>query len=169
MTVPILGGRPLAFETPEEMETKIYEYFACCDEQKEISVNDKGQSKVIQKPYTISGLCIYLGISKETWSQYLKRPEYTEITAMAKLQVENYVEENSLMGKINPVMSIFNLKNNFGWTDRFEVSANAQTEQLSSADIQAHLATRRASQLESNGDPLRIQDLKAKMLNKIKD
>ena len=128
-------GRPRKFQTAEELLNAVNGFFAYCDSEKETSVNDKGQVKTIQKPYTMSGLCVYLGITKETWSQYSKLSKYAEVTTMAKLRVENYVEENSLTGKINPIMSIFNLKNNFSWTDRIDINTNIQPEQLNAGEV----------------------------------
>lgn len=139
MTVPGVGGRPFAFNSPEEMQEKINEYFAFCDTQKEIIATDKGNTKVIQKPYTISGLCVFMGITKETISQYAKKPEYAPIIAQAKARVENYCEENTMAGKLNPIFSIFSLKNNFGWTDRVEINTNSSPEQLTPEEIQRQL------------------------------
>jgi len=139
MTKPIVGGRPLAYETVEELQAKIEEYFTYCDEKKEISVNDKGHEKVIQKPYTMSGLCVYLKISKDTLWEYARKSEYAEIVKWAKSMVENYCEENTMAGKLNPIFSIFSLKNNFGWTDRIEVNTTTQPEQLSVNDIKKAL------------------------------
>ena len=128
-------GRPRKYEAAEDLLNAINAYFLYCDSEKETSTNDKGHEKITQKPYTITGLCIYLGITRETWSQYAKLAPFADIITIAKLKVENYVEENSLNGKINPIMSIFNLKNNFGWTDRFDINTNVQPEQLNAGDV----------------------------------
>jgi hypothetical protein len=128
-------GRPRKYQTAEELLNGINGYFIWCDEQKEVITNSKGEIKTISKPYTISGLCVYLGISKDAWNNYSSVDIFIDITAMAKLKVENYVEENSLNGKINPIMSIFNLKNNFGWTDKIEINTNAKHEVLDVNDV----------------------------------
>jgi hypothetical protein len=78
---------------------------------------------------------VYLGVNRETLNRYSKNPVYEEIVAFARLKIENYVEENSLNGKINPIMSIFNLKNNFGWTDRIDINTNVQPEALDVNDV----------------------------------
>ena len=77
-----------------------------------------------EKPYTITGLCLYLDICRDTLIEYEKREEFIDTIKRAKNKVENYVEENSLMGKLNPTVSIFNLKNNFGWKDKQEIETN---------------------------------------------
>jgi len=148
MTVPIKGGRPKAFNSPEELQEAINEYFEYCDSQKEISINDKGQTKVIQKPYTISGLCVFLDITRETLNEYSKKQEYSDTIKKARQIVESYVEENSLIGRLNPVVSIFNLKNNFGWVDKIEVNTNTGNEQLTQDDIQARISELKKKQIK---------------------
>lgn len=130
------GGRPKAFNTPEELETLLNEYFDWCDEQKEINYDKKGNPIIIRKPYTISGICVYLDISKETWCEYSKKAGFSESCKRAKAKVENYVEEGSMNGKLNVVGAIFNLKNNFGWVDRQEVVNTTQPEKLSIEELE---------------------------------
>lgn len=104
------GGRPKKYSEVELLERKINEYFEMCDE--------KG------KPYTITGLCLYLDIDRATLLRYEEREEFRNTIKRAKNKIENYVEENSLLGKLNPTVSIFNLKNNFGWKDKQEIETN---------------------------------------------
>jgi hypothetical protein len=104
------GGRPKKYSELELFQKKTDEYFKMCDEK--------------EKPYTITGLCLYLDICRDTLIEYEKREEFIDTIKRAKNKVENYVEENSLMGKLNPTVSIFNLKNNFGWKDKTEIETN---------------------------------------------
>ena len=77
-----------------------------------------------EKPYTITGLCLYLDIDRSTLLRYEEKEEYCNTIKRAKNRIENYVEENSLKGLLNPTVSIFNLKNNFGWKDKQEIETN---------------------------------------------
>ncbi len=77
-----------------------------------------------EKPYTITGLCLYLDIDRVTLLRYEKQAEFCSTIKRAKNRVENYVEEMSLIGKLNPTVSIFNLKNNFNWKDKTEIETN---------------------------------------------
>lgn len=104
------GGRPKKYSEVEQLQKKINEYFKMCDEK--------------EKPYTITGLCLYLDIDRVTLLRYEEKDEFCSTIKRAKNKVENYVEENSLMGKLNPTVSIFNLKNNFGWKDKTEIETN---------------------------------------------
>lgn len=111
------GGKPKAFESVKEMQIKIDKYFKYCDSKTEILSDGKYK----YKPYTISGLCLYLNITRETLNAYSKLDEYSDTIKQAKNKIENWLEENSLIGLTNPTVSMFNLKNNFGWKDRTEV------------------------------------------------
>lgn len=71
---------------------------------------------------TITGLCIFLGMNKDTFYEYNKRPEYKPITEMARLRVEHAYELS--LRKYGRAGDIFALKN-FGWRDKQEVSVGA--------------------------------------------
>lgn len=113
-------ARPSKYNTSEELENKVNEYFDWCDSQEKVITFDKGM-KIIYKPYTISGLCLHLGICRDTLCEYEKKEKFSDTIKKAKQRVENWIEEHSLSGDINPTVSIFNLKNNFGWKDKTEV------------------------------------------------
>lgn len=141
MTVPGVGGAPLKY-TPEELEIKIVEYFKYVDEENVQRKLRRFEGEKL-KPYTVTGLCVYLDICKDTLIDYGKRPEYAEAVKRAKQRVENYVEEGLLNGSINAIGGIFNLKNNFGWVDKIDINATSQPEQLTPNDIQRHLQNRK--------------------------
>ena len=113
-------GRFKKFNSVEEMDTKINEYFQYCDE---FLYTDRS-GKIIKKPYTVSGLCVYLDICRETLNDYSKNPVFSDTIKKARLKIESFLEENSLNGSLNSAVSIFNLKNNFGWTDKTQVDNN---------------------------------------------
>jgi hypothetical protein len=120
-----MEGRPKKFDDPKVMQEQIEAYFRSCDEQTKMIINDKGQTKMIYKPYTITGLCLALNIeSTNTLMDYENDPMFSRTVKMAKKIVENWVEEKSLTGDINATTAIFNLKNNFGWKDKTEVETN---------------------------------------------
>ena len=124
-----IEGRPKLYNDPILFEAKINNYFNWCDSQTKIIENDKGQTRIMHKPYTISGLCLYLGMDRVTLSEYGKDPKFSSTVKQAKQQIENWVEEKSLTGELNPTVSIFNLKNNFGWKDKQEVETTDKTQE----------------------------------------
>lgn len=103
-------GRPRAFKNVEEVEEKINAYFNYCEEK--------------EKPYTMSGLAYYLGISRQTLVNYSNQDQFFDTIKKARDRVQMQLEENALSNKANPTFTIFNLKNNFDWKDKIEHSSS---------------------------------------------
>ena len=98
-------GRPLKYDNVEELANKINDYFkTTCDEE-----------------VTITGLCLYLGINKDTFYEYAKRDDYKYVINQARLMVENSYELS--LKKNGRAGDIFALKN-FGWKDKQEIESN---------------------------------------------
>ncbi|MGL4672891.1 terminase small subunit [Cetobacterium sp.] len=102
--------------TPEKFYKCVQNYYEMCNANSREVVTNKG-IQFIDKPFTISGLCISLGITKTRLMALSRIPEYKEIVEFCFLLSENYLEEGMLNGKINTLGSMFALKNNFGWRD----------------------------------------------------
>ena len=109
-------GKPRKYKNVEELQKGIDAYFKECD--------DKGE------PYTVTGLALTLDIDRSTLLRYEKEfeEEYRVTVKNAKTKIENNIEKFSMMGKYNPTMSIFNLKNNFGWKDKYETDQTIKAE-----------------------------------------
>lgn len=97
----------LKYKNIEDLQKGIDKYFQECD--------------VKEKPYTMSGLALSLGIDRKTLINYSERDSYSTLIKKAKQKVECQLEENALMGKSNSTFTIFNLKNNYGWQDKTEM------------------------------------------------
>lgn len=97
------AGRPKKYTEVEVLQKKIEKYFKQCDKEHE--------------PYTITGLCLALDICRDTLSEYAKNKEFSDTIKKAKLKVENYLEKHLIIDSSTTGI-IFNLKNNFGWTDK---------------------------------------------------
>ncbi|EGT0014195.1 terminase small subunit [Clostridium perfringens] len=135
------GGKPLMWKSPEELETKIEEYYKWCDD------NDKKK--------TISRLAWYLGTNRTTLLNYenaeefdwLKRLDkdvrrkYVNTIKKAKAFIESEYEE-LLMNKSSTTGAIFTLKNNFKWVDKQEIvntNNNSNLENLSDEELEKKL------------------------------
>lgn len=103
-------GRPKIFNDVKEVEEKINAYFNYCEEK--------------EKPYTMSGLAYYLGISRQTLVNYSNQDQFFDTIKKARDRVQMQLEENALSNKANPTFTIFNLKNNFDWKDKIEHSSS---------------------------------------------
>ncbi len=111
------AGRPPIFESPEEMQDKIDQYFTECDDK--------------DKPYTIMGLALSIGMCRETLCEYAKNGTFSDIVKKAKLTVEKSVEERLFSG--NSTGSIFWLKNHAGYKDKQEMEhSGVQTVRITS-------------------------------------
>lgn len=100
-----LIGRPKLYNTAEEMIEVLENYFNDCEKR--------------HAHYTITGICIALGMSRETLRTYEKQEEFSDTIKEAKLLVENHLE-NALYDK-DSVGVRFNLSTNFGWKDKTNV------------------------------------------------
>jgi len=148
------GGRPLLFKNKEELQEKIDAYYKSCWDYKrdmfggrmedkilnhEYDENDKskgnkwlGHEFIMEqvKPYTMSGMAVYLNTSRETLTNYAKKTEFFDTIKKARDTVYAYVEERLFTNK--PTGAIFSLKNNYGWKDKqiVETKNEAQMELL---------------------------------------
>lgn len=106
------------YKTPEELVDVITEYFKNCDKHR--------------KPYTISGLALYIGLSTETLRRYEKEygdTEYADIIKRAKQTVEVYTAEATFDNKRFQGAK-FNLQNNFGWSDKQDTNISGEISEI---------------------------------------
>lgn len=137
-------GRPPKFESVQQLEKRIAAYFRECDPhvitRKEIvyplvKVGKKFERDYSQKPtivkrkvmseqvpYTITGLALYLGTTRDVLIDYQDKEEYSNTIKEAKLRCEEFAERRLFEGKATG--PIFNLKNNYGWRDTRQLEGN---------------------------------------------
>ncbi len=104
------------YETAAQMQEGVDAYFIDCEAR--------------DKPATVSGLALWLGFeSRQGLVKYAnetivapdeEKRAFANTVKRAKSRIEAQIEEGLLEGKSNPAGKIFNLKNNFGWTDKVE-------------------------------------------------
>jgi hypothetical protein len=124
-------GRPLKFNSPEELQSKIDEYFSSCGWQKK-SVLVKGDVKEIDyyEPKTITGLSLALDIDRKTLVNYKRKEEFFHTIKKARQECEKDLEVRALANDVNTTMAIFSLKNNYDWKDKTEQDLNVSNEPL---------------------------------------
>ena len=109
MTVKIKGGRPKAFSSVQDIESKIQNY--------------KDYLKKDNKPPTMAGLAYYLGIDRRTLYNYKKNDEYFPTIKKYRDWILLSIEENcAIRGHGGAIF----LAKNYGYTDRQEVSYQEQ-------------------------------------------
>lgn len=105
-------GRPKKYQTEEELSQAIETYFAKTEESKEIANK--------------AGLCHSLGISRETYSQYLK--EYPDTIKETNVRLENIWIQR--LASNAPTGAIFYMKNAFGYRDRQETDITTKGNEV---------------------------------------
>lgn len=148
------AGRPLIFETPEELQEKVDDYFKVCDEGEEVEELTK-QGKIVKYhrkiPYTVEGLSLHLDCSSETVRGYGKKDEYFAIVSCAKMKIFNSWIKLGMTGQYNPkIVALCLAANSPGYRPQQEVSHTVETledklrriaaerevKQISSPDVQ---------------------------------
>lgn len=114
-------GRPLKYNSVEELQVLIDEYFKECDEK--------------DRPYTTTGLALALDMTRQMLIEYQGREEFQDTIKKAKLKVESYAEQQLFKGG-NTAGVIFSLKNNYNWVDKQEIKADVDTDITLNIDIE---------------------------------
>jgi DNA-binding XRE family transcriptional regulator len=104
------AGRPLRFQSVEELDQVILGYFEKCEKT--------------NKPLTLAGLANAIDVDRKTLLNYSHNEEFFPSIKKAKSLCEQYAEEMLFQGR-NVAGVIFNLKNNYSdWKDKSEVDNN---------------------------------------------
>ncbi len=86
--------------------------------------NDLGEPIKVREyivPPNLGDLCLYLGISRQTWSSYMKLDEFLDTTTRARARVEAYLHRE-LDTRLKGTDGIkFDLEENFGWREKIDV------------------------------------------------
>ena len=118
------GGRPLKFKTVAELQEKIDAYFYECDNHRTEVVAKNGDIVLVKRPTpkTITGLALALETTRETLLDYeLLYKDYNKVVREAKMRCQNDTESRGLAGELSAPVTIFTLKNNYGWKDKQEI------------------------------------------------
>ncbi|MGR6764465.1 terminase small subunit [Paenibacillus sp. T2-29] len=162
------GGRPLKFKSAEELQGKIDDYFESCYEEIWTRESDKDGKeawaplydrhgnieKRLVRPFTISGLAVFLETDRKTLLNYEDREEFFHTIKKAKARIENYTEEQLYNASAkNMTGIIFNLKNNYGWQDKQEINnnignQNGETFEVSHSKSLKNLSPEELAELE---------------------
>ena len=136
-------GRPLMFESAEQMQKLIDAYFEECDgkpllDKDGTPIRNK-YGKIIKddrRPYTITGLALALGFtSRQALLNYEGKEEFVDTIRRAKARVERYAEER-LYDKDGSNGAKFSLANNFkGWSEKREIEADVKNTMTISVEL----------------------------------
>jgi hypothetical protein len=108
------NGRPPIYETAEELQSRIDEYFRLLY----VDDSDKNINEHFDKTPTITGLTLFLGFAdRQSFYDYGKKDKFSCTIKRARMRVENWYEKCMLTGQA--AGPIFALKN-MGWKDKVE-------------------------------------------------
>jgi hypothetical protein len=113
------GGRPPAFESPEELQKLVDDYF------ESLKVYNAEGDHIDTRPALVTGIALHLGFcTRQSFYDYEKKPKFTYTIKKARLRVESSYE-NQLFGK-STAGAIFGLKNVGGWSDKQEIESKVE-------------------------------------------
>ena len=119
-------GRDKLFKTPELLLEAAQQYFQWCDDNPWISrksgTNPKGatsEEKPTQRPYTLSGLMVYVGANTDYWRQF-KLQKHEDFSTVIK-EIENIIETQQFEGAITGVFNANIIARKLGLVDKKEV------------------------------------------------
>lgn len=136
-------GRPRFYKTAEDFRQAVEEYFeSCWDTIYEKKSNEGGEyleeRKIQNCPYTITGLAVHLGMTREALLYYKEDidPDFFSIVKQAKQICQMYAEEQTYRANGQVTGPIFNLKVNYGWveTTRKEITGPGGVPLMSDRD-----------------------------------
>lgn len=130
------GGRPLKFETVEDLQYRIDLYFLACkahqydDADMLNGLNDEDLliiNSIDDVFPSVTGLALAVGFaSRSSLTDYGEKDAFSSTVKKAKLRVENAIEQRLFHN--NATGSIFNLKNNFDWKDSQDLNVGGQKD-----------------------------------------
>ena len=134
------NGRPPSITDPEELNATIEEYFKTCDDTPitRQHVTGKGITLVTTPtPYTMAGLALAIGISRETLNQYrnenhpwaAQQPDlakkFSDAITHARQRIEVQNLTHAMVGCYDPSIARLNLSSNYKYSTTSEVKLEA--------------------------------------------
>lgn len=114
-------GRPPRYATPEDMQKRIDAYFRKCDRRKKVigKRKDKRGRTIDDKvpnpePYTVLGLCQYLGLTRQAFWKYEHKEPFVDTVKRAKEKCALDLTLRSIEHQGQTAGCIFQLKTNHG-------------------------------------------------------
>ncbi len=110
------GGKPLMYKTVEQLKAVVDDYF-----ETEAYIGE-GDNRMYAP--TMSGLAMHLGMDRRTLLDYSKRDKFLPTIKKARTKIGVALEQRLYLNNVAGI--IFNLKNNFNWKDKTELSSDPE-------------------------------------------
>jgi hypothetical protein len=119
--LPSSHGRNPIFSNPEQLRNACYEYFEWVEENPLYEEKIFHSQGIITKDtitkmraMTISGLCLFLDICENTWTNYKKQPDFLSIT----LEVEKVIYNQKFTGASADLLNANIIARELGLADK---------------------------------------------------
>ncbi|MBF0577965.1 terminase small subunit [Dysgonomonas sp. GY617] len=126
-------NRKALFESPELLLKAADEYFEWCDKHqwyKQEAVKSGSEcgriiDVPIKRPYSISGLCVYLNCSQSFFNKFKKKcgSDFTEIIN----RIENIIETQQFEGAITGIFNTSIISRKLGLKEQTDITSNGQS------------------------------------------
>lgn len=105
--VRVNTGRPKAFENPQQLADAANEYFEFIEQnpfkEQDFRGKDAYEVKINRmRPMTIEGLCNALEITRQSFLNYEKNPDFFDVVTRIRQIIENNQFEGAAAGFLNP-------------------------------------------------------------------
>jgi len=132
-------GRNKIFESPNDLWESCCEYFESVDERKWNLVDFRGKDAnrvevPHETPYTKTGLCLFLDIDMDTWTNYSKKEGYEEFFGVTRA-VNNIMFTQKFEGAAVGAFQANIIARDLGLAEQMQTSTDA-TISISASDEQ---------------------------------
>jgi hypothetical protein len=115
------GGRPLLYNTEQELQEAIDKYFDYCENNESIIIKN-GETIKTKNPLIpcIAGLAYYLGVDRQTIYNYEKKEKFFGTIKKARDYILYRLEESTVNSESNVTGKIW-ISKQYGYTDKSEL------------------------------------------------
>lgn len=119
-------GRDKIFASAELLWEAACEYFTYCDENPWVKKDWVGKDAIevereTQTPYTLSGLCLYVGASESWWKNFRKGDNLDNDFLSTITRIEDVIRTNKMEGAIVGVYNANIVSRDLGLQDNQEI------------------------------------------------
>lgn len=138
-------GRPVAFESPEQMWSLACEYFTWCQSNPIIrhrvmssngEVIDGYEEK--KRAMTMAGLCVHMNIGVSTWYDYKNKADFSEVTTL----IDRIMTEQKFTGAASGEFNANIIARDLGLADVQKVDSNQTV--TAQVDLKADVSVKTA-------------------------
>lgn len=131
-------GRPVKFETPDDLWDACCEYFQWCDENPLFETKAFAYQGVVtqdiipkMRAMTLSGMQFFIGLSKQGWHEYKSKPEFSDLCNEIETVVYNQKFAGAAADLLNPVI----IARDLGLKEKTESDVTATVSQSTTLSI----------------------------------